>query len=82
MPFKRKNIMMKNEEIIKAKLEERLRIVALLRKMATILLQATNSQAADGYTAAIVKGFSDLIEQDEGPQSVPAMVVPPIDKLH
>lgn len=66
-----------------AKFEERLRIVELMKKLALILIQSTDSSAADGYAAAIIKGFADLIEKDEGPTpTVPAMSVPPIDKLH
>ena len=76
--------MMKNEEaIIKAKLEERLRVVELMKKLALILIQSTDSSAADGYAAAIIKGFADLIEKDEGPvPTATSISVPPIDKLH
>jgi hypothetical protein len=74
---------MKNDEaIMKAKIEERLRIVELTRKFANLLLSRDGGTPADGYAAALIRGFSDLVEKDE-PQPTPvSLSVPPDTSLH
>jgi hypothetical protein len=74
---------MKNEELLKAKIEERLRIVELLRKLSVLLVQRDGGIAADGYAAALIRGFSDLVEKDEGPAETPiSLSVPPDTVIH
>jgi len=75
---------MKNEEVmVRAKIEERLRIVELLRKLSVLLVQREGNIAADGYAAALIRGFADLLEQDEGPAASPiSLSVPPDTQIH
>lgn len=63
-----------NDILMQAKIEERIRIAAQLRQLAQIMLTTVGNAPADGYAAAIIKGFADLIENDN---TVTSTIVPP-----
>ena len=58
-------------EKIQILIEERVRIASQLKRLAQIMLQTPNNSPADGYTAAIVKGFAEMIENDATGLEVP-----------